>query len=138
MCFLSPAWLILFVGTRTFEAYGSLEWIDILSLLLPALVYYTAAVLVHRKRKNEMAANAVVFHKVQTVVKFLFIFAAGTAGAVGNHQLKALIRSTGPESHLSATGMADHSHIFMVDSRVRFQIIQHSACTKGPTGNGSP
>lgn len=79
---LCPAYLIIYVTFGLESGQISHHALQILSLLLPSVIYYAAAILIHRKRKSEMAANSVVWNKIKVIVKYLVVFTAGICGAL--------------------------------------------------------
>ncbi len=79
---ICPAYMILYVALGLLAGEISYPVLQILSLLVPSIIFYTAAILIHRERRSEMAANSVIWNKVKVIVKYLVVFTAGVCGAL--------------------------------------------------------
>ena len=79
---ICPAYLIIYVTFGLASGEVGYPVLQILSLLIPSILYYTAAIFLHRKRRSEMAANSVIWNKIKVIVKYLVVFTAGICGAI--------------------------------------------------------
>ncbi len=73
----------LSIGIRVFTSfYNKLTAFEVVSLICMTLVMIAVAMLIYRKRDTGNAEKAIVFPKVQSVVKYLVIFPATILGGM--------------------------------------------------------